>query len=171
MTWRDDDRHPVVQRRNGRVRRPRDDGERFNRFAWRRFVQIRVEIFPRRRFDPSVPQTGETKWFAAFQHHPEWLPFPFAFLPLVKTVGRNQATPMLERLAKSRAAWQRFRPRIDVGVANAFILRPGRNQAPAHELHRGLVVFVVNHRRKLRRCDVVARAKERHAHDGIHQLH
>ena len=27
MTRRDDDRHPVVQRRNGRIRRPRDDGE------------------------------------------------------------------------------------------------------------------------------------------------
>ena len=27
MTWRDDDRHPVMQRRNRRVRRPRDDGK------------------------------------------------------------------------------------------------------------------------------------------------
>src|SRR5450631_7512 len=50
---------------------------------------------------------------------------------------------MLERLAERIAAGQRFRPRINVGVADAFIFRPGRNQPPAHDLHRRLVVVVV----------------------------
>ena len=65
-----------MQRRNGRVRRPRDDGERFNRLARRRFVQIGVKLAGGRRLDPPVPQTGKAKRLAAFQHHPERLPFP-----------------------------------------------------------------------------------------------
>jgi hypothetical protein len=74
------------------------------------------------------------------------MPIALAFLPLKKTVGGNQAARMLERLAKSIPAGQRFRPRIDARVADAFIFRPGWNHAPAHEFHRGLVAFVVNHR-------------------------
>src|ERR1035438_1661971 len=60
-------------------------------------------------------------------------------LPFIKTVGRNQTAPMLERLTKRIAAGQRFRPRIDVRAADAFIFRPGRNQPPAHEFHRWLM--------------------------------
>jgi len=50
---------------------------------------------------------------------------------------------VLELLAKRIPAGQRFRPRIDMRVADAFVLRPGWNQTPAHELHRGLVAVVV----------------------------
>src|ERR1035437_10226787 len=57
-------------------------------------------MLPRRRFDPSFPQAGETEWFATFQHHAERLPLPLAFLALIKTVSGNQAAPVLERLAK-----------------------------------------------------------------------
>ena len=55
MIRRHDDRHPVMQRRNGRVRRPRDDGKRINRLARRRFVQIGVKLAGGRRLDPPVP--------------------------------------------------------------------------------------------------------------------
>lgn len=44
-----------------------------------------------RRFDPPIPQTGKAKRFAAFLHHPERLPFPVAFLPFKKAVGRNDS--------------------------------------------------------------------------------
>jgi hypothetical protein len=56
------------------------------------------------------------------------LPLPVHFLPLVKTVSRNQAPPILERLTKRRPAFNRLRPRIDERIADTFILRPGRNQ-------------------------------------------
>ena len=99
------------------------------------------------------------------------MPIALAFLPLKKTVGGNQAARMLERLAKSIPAGQRFRPRIDARVADAFIFRPGWNHAPAHEFHRGLVAFVVNHRRKLRRRDVVTRPKNWHPrHDDANEF-
>ena len=82
-----------------------------------------------------------------------------------------QAAPVLERLAKRIPAGQRFRPRIDVRVADAFVFRPGRDQAPAHELHRRLVSFVVNYRGKLCRRDVVTRREKRHArHDDANQF-
>ena len=86
-------------------------------------------MVPRRRLDPFFPQAGETKRFATFQHHAERLPFPLAFLPLIKTVGGNQAAPMLERLAERIPAGQRFRPRIDVRVADAFIFLSPRTES------------------------------------------
>ena len=41
-----------------------------------------------------------------------------------QAVGGNQTAPVLERLAKRIPAGQRFRPRIDVRIAVAFVFRP-----------------------------------------------
>src|SRR5208283_1431364 len=89
MIRRDDDRHPVMQRRNGRVRRTCNDGERISRLAWWCFIQVGVKLAGGRRLDPPVPQTGKAKRLTAFQHYPERLPLPVHFLPLEKTVRRN----------------------------------------------------------------------------------
>ena len=78
---------------------------------------------------------------------------------------------MLERLTKRIPAGQRFRPRIDVRVADAFVFRPGRNQPPTHELHRWLAFVIENYRRELCRRDVVARREKRHPrHDDADEF-
>jgi len=171
MIRRDDDRHPVMQRRNRLISGPGDDGERFNRFARRRFLEVGVIIANCRWPDPPVPQTCKTKRLTAFQHHPERLPLPVHLFPLKKTVRRNQAPPGLVRLPKRRPALNRLRPRIDQGIADALVLRPGWNQTPPHQFHRRPKAILVKHWRELCRRDVVARPKKWHPrHDDADQF-
>ena len=54
MIGRCDDRHPFMQRRNRRVRRPCDEGKRFNRLTRRRFVHVGVKLAGGQRLDPPV---------------------------------------------------------------------------------------------------------------------
>jgi len=115
----------------GRVRRPRDDGERINRSLAGASSRSVSNLPAAGGLIHRSHKPAKAKRLAAFQHHPERLPLPVHFLPLVKTVSRYQAPPMLERLAKGRPAFYRFRPRIDQRIARAFILRPKGNQNPS----------------------------------------
>ncbi len=79
-------------------------------------------------------------------------------LPLVEAVRGHQTAPPLEAVAKRRLLRHRLRARVDHPAPDLRILRPVRNQPPAH-LHRPprAVLSRHHHRRELGRRHVVAR--------------
>jgi len=157
MIRRYDDRHPVMQRCNGRVRRPRmmvNDSIVSLAGASSRSVSN----LPTQRLDPPVPQTGKAKRLAAFQHHPERLPFAVPFLPLVKTVRRNQAPPILNA-SRTAVRLSIVSDRALISAFRRFILCPG-GITPIASAHRRLIVIMENDRRELCRRDIVNAAQK-----------
>src|SRR5215469_18127899 len=62
---------------------------------------------------------------------------------LSTSIGRNQASSLLERLAVGRRRISGLRPRVDRSVGDLRVFRPVRDQAPAQRVQATLLGFRV----------------------------
>src|SRR4029079_1880986 len=116
----------------------------------------RLEFFAVRPH-PGLPQTGKRNRSAGFRTHEVGLLACIACLPLVKAVGRYEATPPFHGSTEGRLVCQRFAPGIDQQREILRILDPGWEQSPSHQRKLPLAVDQPYDRDRLRRRDVVAR--------------
>src|ERR1700680_2354892 len=100
------------------------------------------------------PKSGESERFSALEDNVKRLLPCAEFLPLEKTVGGNDATPLLQSRAERGLFRQCFSTGVDHAVSNRRILRPTCNQSPAH-LFDGSVAIIADDDHILRWCDVV----------------
>src|SRR5580704_19639784 len=77
--------------------------------------------------------------------------------PFVESVGRYDASALLERVAKCTPRVDRFRARINSFPRHARVFRPALDEAPGCGNHFAIFVFYPDDEVRLRRRDVVAR--------------
>ena len=103
------------------------DGIRSGRQDRARFHDTFVRAFP------PVPQSGEGEEPLVTHSDKERL-FPALLpLPLIESVGGDEATMPAERIAEGRFFTGCFRTGVDEPIADRRILRPGRDEAPAEK--------------------------------------
>src|SRR6185437_7690747 len=91
--------------------------------------RARFEFQPTRLL-PSVPYTGESKQRIILHPEMKRLLGAAGTPPFVKTIRRNEAATPLKALAESRFVEERLASGVD--LRSRSILRPGRNESPAH---------------------------------------
>ncbi len=88
------------------------------------------DSFPNRYTSQSTANgmAGPVGWCSPDNHTCDFMSRPF-----VESVGGNQAAPPLQNVAERWLLSGCFRPSVDHASANGRILRPRRDQPPAHE--------------------------------------
>jgi hypothetical protein len=125
VLWQQDDRHAVVNRRHEVVGLRRDDGTGGELVA-RGVIGI----------TPGVVEAGEAEEAAVFpgdailhlRPRTAWLPWP-----LEEGARREDAALEVQRTLEGGLARDALRPCVDHLGADAGILRPGRDEPPAHQ--------------------------------------
>ena len=118
-----------------------DDGEGFDGLGggWPGVVEIQF-IFARWA-DPFVPQASHAEVAAILQGEPEGLFAASGGLPFVKAVGGDEAALGRELTAEAGFLVDGVGAGVGEFVAEGFIFRPGRDEAPAHWFQGWLAVF------------------------------
>ena len=116
---REDDGHAVVKRAKEPVRPAGHDGARFHIIS---VGSLPALPQPRHGEGLSLPHLNEIR-----------LLFSLPLRPFVKSVRRNQATPLPEGGAEGGLLGQGLGPGVDRARADGGLFRPMRNQAPPEE--------------------------------------
>src|SRR6266542_1662246 len=108
---------------------------------------------------PTLPQSGEGEDRVIGHGKAEGQLLLALALPLVKSIGRNQAAPREQRVAKRGPLGRGLRPRVDHLVADCRLLGPPRHKPPAKPLQppHGLNGILAHHGDLLPRRHVVTR--------------
>jgi len=148
---REDHWHPVVDRRRELVRGRGDD-----RAALEDGPVGRLAVLPDR------PETGEGERELAPDLEEPGLLAPVDLLPLVEAGSRDQATPLLERVAERRLLGQCLAAGVDQAVADRPLPGPEGHQPPVNVSEfTATAVSKAHDRDLLRGRDVVARFEPR----------
>src|SRR3989344_5887786 len=108
-----------MDRRDHGIGRGGDDGEGADRVSLRVF--------------PNVIESGKPHQRPVLAVDEERLAPVRSFAPFIEAVRRDYAALRPQGFTEGRLLGNRLRPRVDERVADARVLRPKWNQAPAHE--------------------------------------
>jgi hypothetical protein len=103
--------------------------------AYRANVQVRNHSPVEGSFQPSQ-RAGEHKRRIVIHRDRIWDLSANHFLPLIKAIGRNQASSLSEGLGRRRI--DGFNPRVDRPVRNFWIFSPVRDQTPSQRIQASL---------------------------------
>ena len=145
---REDDGHPVVYRRDDRVRLSCKDGECADL---------------RRRFgvEPGFIQPREEHQFAIGRVEPDRAACFFRACPLEEAVGGDDASPSLERVAERRTRQHGFTAGVDLLEGPLRIRRPAVHEPPLRGQHVTVLVLRAHDPVRVRWRDVVSRPVQR----------
>src|SRR5690606_12255200 len=109
---------------------------------------------------PGLVEPGEGDEAAFSWSNPEWLAaLARSAAPFVETRCREQAATIMHRGAERWFVENRFRARIDKQRERAWVLDPGRHQAPPDEPQSPFAPVEMDDGDRLRRRDIVAGRK------------
>lgn len=134
-------RHPVVDGGDHRIWFGGDDGERLDDLTGGRFGVIKIQFAGARRTNPFFPEASHAEDACIFHCKAEGLLAGWSRLPFVKAIGWNQAALLFERATVARFIADGVGAGVGKLVADFFILRPGRDEAPTHWLQGGSATF------------------------------
>jgi hypothetical protein len=103
----------------------------------------------------ELPQAHEPERLSVLEHDPERLFRAPSLLPLVEAIGRYEAPPLAERDPEGRLSSDGLSTGVNHPVADRRVLRPRRDETPAHLCEIALPV-VAHHDHRLHGGDIVA---------------
>jgi len=116
-----------------------------------------VRKVPSPPFLPALPEAGEGEGASALHMEVVGLLAPVLALPLVETVGRDQAPPPAEGPAERRLLRRRLAAGVDHARPDLGVVGPGRHEPPPEHLKTPSSFIFQNRGDLLRRSNVVAR--------------
>ena len=108
---------------------------------------------------PALPESGEGEGTAFLHVEVVGLFAPVLALPLVESVGRDQAPPPAEGAAEGGLLRGRLAAGVDHARPDPGVVGPRRDEPPPEHLQTPLPFLLQNRGDLLRRGDVVARRK------------
>ena len=156
--WRQRYWHTVMDWRHHRVRLDGDESTRLGDSTAGRIA-------------PTIPDTGESERVPGGKIDVEGLLAAIAeALPLVESIGGNQAASLLERLTICGLGGNGLGAGVDQAVTDGDVLGPPRDEAPPQHMQTALRALRTNDGNRLRRCDVVAWSESRQWLEAEHVL-